>query len=104
PYTTLFRSLNSPSQKSEMLFGKLGLTDLSGKGSTAQKFLKRIEGEHEVVNLLLEHSELGKLRSSFTQKLPSNVKKDGRIHPSHNTWGAKTGRFTCSNPSIWGVR
>src|SRR5690625_3022268 len=55
-------NLNAPSQKSEMLFGKLGLTDLSGKGSTAQKFLKRIEGEHEVVNLLLEHSELGKLR------------------------------------------
>jgi len=95
-------NLNSPSQKSEMLFGKLGLTDLSGKGSTAQKFLKRIEGEHEVVKLLLEHSELGKLRSSFTQKLPSNVKKDGRIHPSHNTWGAKTGRFTCSNPEHLG--
>src|SRR5690606_27838460 len=41
----------------------------------------------------------GKLRSSFTQKLPRDVKADGRIHPWHNSWGAATGRFTCSNPN-----
>src|SRR5699024_1767398 len=63
-------NLNSPAQKKEMIFGKLGLTDLSGKGSTNQKFLRRIENEHQVISMLLEHSELGKLRSSFTQSLP----------------------------------
>lgn len=92
-------NLNSPAQKSDMLYGKLGLTDLSRKGSTNQKFLKRIEHEHEVVRLLLAHSEIGKLRTSFTQTLPDAVKSDGRIHPWHNTYGAATGRFTCSMPN-----
>lgn len=92
-------NLNSHVQKAEMLFDRLGLTDLSRKRSTNQKFLKRIEGEHEVVKLLLERSEIGKLRSSFTQSLPRAVKEDGRIHPWHDTYGAATGRFTCSQPN-----
>lgn len=91
-------NLNSPSQVSEVLFNELKLTDL-GKGSTNQRFLNRIKGEHEVVELLLEYKEIGKLRSSFTQKLPNDVKYDGRIHPWHNSWGAATGRFTCSEPN-----
>src|SRR5699024_556956 len=92
-------NLNSHIQKGEMLYDNLKLTDLSGKKSTNQKFLKRIEGEHEVVSKLLEYSEIGKLRSSFTQSLPRAVKQDGRIHPWHNSWGAATGRFTCSQPN-----
>jgi DNA polymerase-1 len=48
---------------------------------------------------LLEYKEIGKLRSSFTQKLPREVKYDGKIHPWHNTWGAATGRFTCKDPN-----
>lgn len=92
-------NLNSHVQKGNMLYDKLGLTDLSGKKSTNQKFLGRIEHEHKVVRLLLSYNEIGKLRSSFTQSLPNAVKKDGRIHPWHNTYGAATGRFTCSNPN-----
>lgn len=92
-------NLNSPVQKSEILFNKLGLTDLSRKESTSQKFLSRIEKEHPVIPLLLEYSAVGKLRSSFTQTLPEKVQADGRIHPWHNTYGAATGRFTCSNPN-----
>lgn len=92
-------NLNSHVQKGEMLYEKLRLTDLSGKKSTNQKFLNRIKGEHEVVGMLLEHSEIGKLRTSFTQSLPRAVKDDGRIHPWHNTYGAATGRFTCRQPN-----
>ncbi len=92
-------NLNSHVQKGEMLYEKLGLTDLSGKKSTNQRFLNRIKSEHEVVEYLLEYSEIGKLRSSFTQTLPNAVKPDGRIHPWHNTYGAATGRFTCSMPN-----
>lgn len=92
-------NLNSHVQKAEMLFDHLKLTDLSRKRSTNQKFLKRIEGEHEVVKMLLGHSEIGKLRTSFTQSLPRAVKGDGRIHPWHNTYGAATGRFTCARPN-----
>jgi DNA polymerase I len=50
---------------------------------------------------LLSYRELSKLRSSFTQKLPQEVNdKTGKIHPSYNTLGAKTGRFTCNSPNL----
>lgn len=91
-------NLNSPAQLSKLLFDELRLTDL-GKGSTNSRFMNRIKNEHPIVALILEYKEIGKLRSSFTQKLPKDVKSDGRIHPWHNSWGAATGRFTCSNPN-----
>ncbi|MDR7001609.1 DNA polymerase [Neobacillus niacini] len=91
-------NLNSPAQLSKKLFGDLKLTD-HGKGSTNSRFMKKLKREHPVIPLLLEYKEIGKLRSSFTQKLPKEVKHDGKIHPWHNTWGAATGRFTCKDPN-----
>nr|WP_240390836.1 DNA polymerase [Bacillus sp. Y1] len=91
-------NLNSPAQLSRKLFVDLKLTD-HGKGSTNSRFMKKIKREHPVVPLILEYKEIGKLRSSFTQKLPKEVKYDGKIHPWHNSWGAATGRFTCKDPN-----
>lgn len=91
-------NLNSPMQMKAVFFDELGITDY-GKGSTSNKFLKKAKKEHPVVPLYLEYKEIGKLRQAFTQKLPNEVKSDGRIHPWHNTWGAATGRFTCKEPN-----
>jgi DNA polymerase I len=91
-------NLNSPAQLSRKLFSDLNLTD-HGKGSTNSRFMKKIKREHPVVPLILEYKEIGKLRSAFTQKLPKDVKYDGKIHPWHNSYGAATGRFTCKDPN-----
>lgn len=91
-------NLNSPTQLSRKLFVDLKLPD-HDKGSTGVRTLKRIKREHEVIPLILEYREVGKLRQAFTSKLPKTVKADGKIHPWHNTWGAATGRFTCTNPN-----
>jgi DNA polymerase I len=91
-------NLNSPSQLKVKLFDELKLTN-PAKGSTSSKVLKKIQNEHPVIPLLLEYREVGKLRQAFTQKLPNEIKADGKIHPWHNTWGAATGRFTCENPN-----
>lgn len=91
-------NLNSPAQMKELFFAELKITDY-GNGSTSNKFLKKAKKEHPIVPLYLEYKEIGKLRQAFTQKLPNEVKSDGRIHPWHNTWGAATGRFTCKDPN-----
>jgi DNA polymerase I len=91
-------NVNSPAQLSKKLFVDLKLTD-HGNGSTNSRFIKKLKREHPVIPLLIEYKEIGKLRSSFTQKLPKDVKHDGKIHPWHNTFGAATGRFTCKNPN-----
>lgn len=91
-------NLNSPAQLSRKLYGELRLTDVD-KGSTGVRALKRIKREHAVIQHILDYRGVGKLRQAFTSKLPKNVKADGKIHPWHNSWGAATGRFTCSNPN-----
>lgn len=91
-------NINSPIQLKRVLFEELRLSDYE-KGSTGVRALKKIKHEHPVVPKLLEYREVGKLRQAFTQKLPNDVKSDGKIHPWHNSYGAATGRFTCSNPN-----
>jgi DNA polymerase-1 len=91
-------NLSSPAQLSKVLFEELRVHN-PDKGSTGVKTLKKIKSEHPSIPMILEFRELSKLRTSFTVKLPNEVKFDGKIHPSHNTLGAKTGRFTCKDPN-----
>lgn len=91
-------NIGSPAQLKQKLFGELKLTDLAD-GSTKSKVLEKIQREHPVVPKIIAHRKVAKLRSSFTEKLPKDIKQDGKIHPSHNTYGAKTGRFTCKSPN-----
>ena len=91
-------NLNSPAQLKRKLFEDLKLPDIAN-GSTGVKVLKKLANQHEVIPLILQYREVGKLRQSFTQKLPNEVKSDGKIHPWHNTLGADTGRFTCKDPN-----
>ena len=91
-------NLNSPAQLKRKLFEDLKLPDIAN-GSTGVKVLKKLANKHEVIPLILEYRGVGKLRQAFTEKLPNEVKSDGKIHPWHNTLGADTGRFTCKDPN-----
>ena len=91
-------NLNSPLQLKQVLFEELKLSN-PDKGSTGVNTLKKIKNEHPSIPLILEYRQLSKLRSSFTQSLPDKIQEDGRIHPSHNSLGCKTGRFSASNPN-----
>jgi DNA polymerase I len=91
-------NLNSPAQLKRKLFEELKLPDFAG-GSTGVNVLKKLKKQHPAIPALLEYRQVGKLRQAFTQKLPNNVKEDGKIHPWHNTYGAATGRFTCKDPN-----
>lgn len=92
-------NINSPAQLSRVLYDELKLIDISGKRSTGVKVLKKLSNKHDVIPKILEYRAIAKLRQAFTQKLPNELKKDGRIHPWHNTYGAHTGRFSCNNPN-----
>jgi DNA polymerase-1 len=91
-------NIGSPAQLKKKLYEELNLPDIAD-GSTGVKVLKRIKHTHAVIPLILEYRGISKLREAFTQKLPKEVKHDGKIHPWHNSWGAATGRFTCKTPN-----
>lgn len=44
------------------------------------------------------YKKMDKLITSFVDKLPESLASDGRIHTNFNQYGAKTGRFSSSDP------
>jgi DNA polymerase-1 len=99
-------NINSTQQLSDVLFGKLGLpTDglsktKSGHYSTAAGVLESFKGQHEVIDLILEHRRLTKLKSTYVDALPTMVNsRTGRVHTNYNQIGVSTGRLSSSEPT-----
>jgi DNA polymerase I len=99
-------NLNSPKQVAEVLYGRMkykcksmtkGGSEATGKN--ALKELKVIQGA-EIAGLMLEYSSLSKLYSGFIKAIPGRVSDDGRLRCDFNSEGARTGRFSSSNPNL----
>ena len=66
--------------------------------------LKLLRGKHPVVDMILEHRELSKLKSTYVDALPAAVDSEtGRVHTSYSQIGAVTGRFSSSNPNLQNI-
>jgi DNA polymerase-1 len=104
-------NLNSTQQLSTALFGTLKLTPpdrarktASGHYSTAAGVLESIRKQHPVIELILEHRELSKLRSTYVEALPQQVNpQTDRVHTSFNQAGSRTGRLASSDPNLQNI-
>ena len=104
-------NLNSTQQLSEVLFNRLrleppnrGKKTASGHYSTSAAVLETLRGKHEVVDWVLEHRELSKLKSTYLDALPLAVNPTtGRVHTSYGQTGAVTGRLSSSNPNLQNI-
>lgn len=103
-------NLNSTQQLSEALFTKLDLPTAglrktsSGHYSTAVDTLEALRGYHPVVELVLEHRQLAKLKSTYADALPRLVNPaTGRVHTSYNQTGTVTGRISSSEPNLQNI-
>jgi DNA polymerase-1 len=101
-------NLGSFKQKQILLFDELHMphTRKTDTGySTDSRAMVEIEGEHDIIPLIMRYNQLNSRRNSFTKtklaKLADPV--TGRIHPSLWSTGTKSGRFSCSNPNLQGV-
>ncbi len=56
-----------------------------------------------VPQLILQHRELHKLKSTYVDALPQLVRKDGRVHTSFNQAVAATGRLSSSDPNLQNI-
>lgn len=52
------------------------------------------------VSLVLEYRGLVKANSTWYTGFQQKAMRDGRIHPTFNQTGTKTGRLSCSNPNL----
>jgi DNA polymerase-1 len=66
--------------------------------------LETLRGKHAVVDLVLEHRELSKLKSTYLDALPLQVNPHtGRVHTSYNQTGSVTGRIASSDPNLQNI-
>jgi len=81
-----------------------GKKTASGHYSTSAAVLEYLRGKHEVVDWVLEHRELSKLKSTYLDALPNAVNPaTGRVHTSYSQTGAVTGRLSSSNPNLQNI-
>ncbi len=98
---------DSPKQLAHVLFEKLGLK--KGKRtktgySTDVEVLKRLEGEHPIIPLILEYRTSTKLFSTYVEGLRKSIHPHtGRVHTSFNQTGTATGRLSSSNPNLQNI-
>jgi len=103
-------NLNSSQQLSDALFIELGLPTKgvprgkSGRYSTAAGVLENLRGAHPVVDLILEHRQLSKIKSTYVDALPLMVNpRTGRLHTSWNQTATVTGRISSSDPNLQNI-
>ena len=98
-------NINSPKQVAEVLFDKLGLKSKKKKSrSTSAEILEELAQEYEICQYILEHRKFSKLKSTYTDSLPTLVsKRDGRIHTTYNQALTVTGRLSSSNPNLQNI-
>ena len=101
-------NLASPKQLGEILFEKLQIPVLKktakGAPSTKEEVLQELALDYPLPKVLLEHRGLAKLKSTYTDKLPTMINSvTGRIHTSYHQAGTATGRLSSSDPNLQNI-
>jgi DNA polymerase-1 len=102
--------LNSPAQLSELLFDILKLNTqksrktATGFYSTDAEYLENLQGDHLVVDAILNYRTLQKLYSTYVDAIPKRVRPDTqRLHTDFNQTVTDTGRLSSSNPNLQNI-
>jgi DNA polymerase I len=102
-------NLGSPKQLAQILFEKLGLDTKNIRQtksgySTDVNTLEKLQGKHEVVDLILQHRTFSKLKSTYVDALPLLIHpQTGRVHTDFNQAVTSTGRLSSSNPNLQNI-
>ena len=102
-------NLNSPKQLQEILFHKLGIPTKgvkktpTGEFSTNEAVLEKLALDYPLPKIILENRGLAKLKSTYTDKLPTLLDENGRVHTTYAQAVAVTGRLASNNPNLQNI-
>jgi DNA polymerase-1 len=99
----------SPKQLGDILFGKMGLPGgtktKTGQWSTGARELEDLaEQGHALPRKILDWRQVSKLRSTYTEALPTYVNPTThRVHTSYALAATSTGRLSSSDPNLQNI-
>ncbi len=102
-------NLSSPKQLGELLFEKLDLDRKKSRKtktgwSTDAGVLEKLESDHPIVKMIIEHRTISKLLNTYVDALPQLIEKEtGRVHTDFNQAVTATGRLSSSNPNLQNI-
>lgn len=102
-------NLSSPKQLAEILFETLGLDRKKSRKtktgySTDHATLEKLQGDHPLIDTILENRTLAKLKSTYVDALPALIHPASqRIHTDFNQAVTATGRLSSSNPNLQNI-
>ncbi len=115
-------NLNSSQQLGDVLFNELRLptsnirrtkSGYSTNAATLDDLKHRLDigaipdadaRSYDVMNGILEHRQLSKLKSTYVDALPEMVNPEtGRIHTKYNQTGSATGRVSSNDPNVQNI-
>ena len=102
-------NLASPKQLGEVLFDIMKLDPSAkktktGQYATGEDVLLKLQHKHEIVDAILIHRELSKLKNTYVDALPLLIHPvSNRLHTSFNQAVAVTGRLSSNNPNLQNI-
>ncbi len=101
-------NIASPKQVGEVLFNQMGLQGgkktKTGDWSTNVSILEELAPANPIVQKILDHRGLSKLKSTYTDALQDQIaKRTGRVHTSFSLAGTSTGRLASSDPNLQNI-
>lgn len=98
----------SPRRLGELLYEELGLEGSrktsSGRFSTDALALEALAGQHPVVEKIVEHRRLSRLKDAYADTLPALVDpRTGRLHTSFSQVSASSGRLASRKPNLQNI-
>ncbi|MTI96220.1 MAG: DNA polymerase I [Firmicutes bacterium] len=100
-------NINSPRQLGEVLFDKLGLPPVRKTKtgySTDSGVLEALQGDHEIIPLVMDYRQLVKLQSTYIDGLKGVWDREsGRIYTTFNQLVTATGRLSSTEPNLQNI-
>ncbi len=102
-------NVGSPKQIGDILFGKMGIPGgtktKTGAWSTSAQILDELaEQGHEFPKKILEWRQVSKLKSTYTDALPTYVHPDThRVHTTYALAATTTGRLSSNEPNLQNI-
>ncbi|MBY8976102.1 DNA polymerase I [Rhodobacteraceae bacterium NNCM2] len=98
----------SPKQLGEILFDEMqlpgGKQTKTGAWGTGADVLEGLASEHELPARVLDWRQLSKLKSTYTDALPTHINPDtGRVHTSFSLAATSTGRLASTDPNLQNI-